>query len=407
MRTKVRKFLCTLGLIVLLLAIAVLLGWRKEFRSMASLERVGDNPYLYVMNYEAEYDLDDMVNRDLDRYGELLGYAVARGMKILPTQWVINFIADKLGKAHFGGCTSFQAENADGSGYLFGRNYDNYENLTLVTLSRPKNGYASIAVSDMAFIGFYQHHLPKSFLGKINCLGAIYIPLDGINEKGLCASILALPAHFASQKDTPRHDVGTSTIVRLLLDRCATVDEALALLETVDVRHDTEYNAAFHYMVADAAGNSAVIEFDPQDGWNTLVVRKPADKSHFQVTNHMLAPAYWSPEPDPSVGNIDSQSWWRMQVVTDFLTEKGGRITPQEALDCLAHVRWIDMPTDDETRITGTQYRMVFDGLSPNLEMQPEQELEDTQYSLVYDQGRIALTLRNWNDYDTAHRFSL
>ena len=33
--------------------------------------------------------------------------------------------------------------------------------------------------------------------------------------------------------------------------------------------------------------------------------------------------------------------------------------------------------------------------------------VEDTQFSNVYDQKAITLDLRNWNDYETTHHFSL
>jgi hypothetical protein len=33
--------------------------------------------------------------------------------------------------------------------------------------------------------------------------------------------------------------------------------------------------------------------------------------------------------------------------------------------------------------------------------------VEDTQYSNVYDQAALTLALRNWNDYETTHRFGL
>ena len=37
----------------------------------------------------------------------------------------------------------------------------------------------------------------------------------------------------------------------------------------------------------------------------------------------------------------------------------------------------------------------------------PDGKVEDTQYSNVYDQQNLTLSLRNWNDYDTTHKFEL
>lgn len=406
MRSRLGKTLLILLLVGISFAAVVLVAWRGEIRTLSSFRQVDGNPYLYTLNYRAAYDLDDLVRRDVDTYGELLGYVLARGAKVIPVRWMMSLMHDKLTAAYAGGCTSFQAPKADGDGYLFGRNYDYYKNPTLVILSHPKKGYASISASDISFIGYNLENLPDTYLKRFNSLASIFTPLDGINEKGLCVSILALPPAYCVQQDTPRHDVGTSTLVRLMLDRCATVEEALDLLETVDLRQDIAFKAAFHYMVADATGDAAVIEFDPQDDWRTIVVRKPEDASHMEVTNHLLAPAYTSPVPDPAVGNVESRSWWRLQTVCDFLSEKEGGITTEEALDCLSAVRWIDLPAAGGLT-SGTQYHLKFKRLKATLVKRPDKQFEDTQYSAVYDQGRIALTIRNWNDYDTAHAFTL
>ena len=386
------------ALVLLLLAAIV---WRGELRTMASVHQVDGNPFLYVVDYQAPYDLDDLVAHDIDTYPEVLSYGVSHLLRILEVKMDL----PQLGEASVN-CTSFQAAQADGDGYWFGRNYDYYENPTLVTFTHPKKGYASMAVCDMSFMGYSPQHLPLDFIQRINTLFSVYVPLDGINEKGFCASILALPGRFASQQDTPRHDVGTSTVLRLLLDRCATVEEALALLETVDVRHDNAVSTGFQYMIADAGGDCAVFAFDPEDAWKLMVVRKPQDRSFLHVTNHVLAPKYRTDEPDPSVGNPGSRSWWRYASEEAFLAGRGGAITREEAQECLASVRWVDLPVS-EGLATGTQYQLSFHGLRPVVEKMPDRIYEDTQYSNVYDQRNLTLWLRNWNDYEVTHTFSL
>jgi hypothetical protein len=205
--------------------------------------------------------------------------------------------------------------------------------------------------------------------------------VDGINEKGLCTSIMALPKQ-ASQQDTPKHDVGTTLIMRLWLDRCATVQEALDLLETVDVRHDAAVGSGYHYMVADANGDCAVVEFNKEDGWKTMIVRKAQDANYMLVTNHLLSPKYYTTEPDPAVGNPHSKSWWRYETAGAYLAGHNGTLSLDEAQECLSQVHWKDLVWDNGT-------------------------VEDTQYSNVYDQKNIVLYLRNWNDYETTCQFAL
>ena len=240
-----KKFIKIVLILILALLLVVTLVWQGEFFTLRTLAQVGDNPYLYTMEYRASYDLDDVIEKEVDTNAELLDYVISRVGKGLPIQIKSSQVADENGELQTINCTSFQAKQADGDGYWYGRNYDYYKNPTLVTFSHPRDGYASIACSDMSHIGYGLDKLPQKFLSRINCLAAIYAPVDGINEKGLCTSIMALPKQ-ASQQNTEKYDVGTTVIMRLWLDRCATVEEALALLETVDVRHDAAVGSGYH-----------------------------------------------------------------------------------------------------------------------------------------------------------------
>lgn len=376
-----KKFLKILLIVVLLVLLAATLMWQGEIRTLATVKQVGDNPYLYTMQYNAAYDLDDVIEKDVDTNAELLNYVVSRIGKGLPIKISSSQVADENGELKTFNCTSFQAKQTDGEGYWYGRNYDYFKNPTLVTFSYPENGYASIGCTDMSHIGYGLDKLPQKFLSRVNCLAGIYAPVDGINEKGLCTSVMALPKQ-ASQQDTPKHDVGTTMIMRLWLDRCATVEEALALLETVDVRHDAVVGSGYHYMVADASGNCAVVEFDKDDGWKTIIVQKSVGENSMLVTNHLLNPKHYTTEPDSSVGNPHSKSWWRYETAGNYLREHDGILTFDQAQECLSLVHWVDLPI-------------------------PGGKVEDTQYSNVYDQHDLTLSLRNWNDYATTHRFSL
>ena len=375
-----KALLIILGILAAIV-IAIACIWGGEIASISSVKSVDGNPYLYQMNYKAAYDLDDLIAKDIDENAELLDYVIGRIGKGLPLKIKSAQVADEEGELSTMNCTSFQARNANGEGFLFGRNYDYFKNPTLVTVSRPKKGYASIAVSDMSHFGYSLEKLPTSIGAKLSCLAAIYAPVDGMNEKGLCTSIMALPKQ-ASQQDTEKHDVGTTIIMRLWLDRCASVSEALELLETVDVRHDAAVGSGYHYMVADASGDCAVVEFDKEDGWKTMIVRKADDANHMLVTNHLLSAKYYTTVPDIAVGNPHSKSWWRYETAGAYLAEHDGMLTPEEAQECLALVHWQDLVWDNGT-------------------------VEDTQYSNVYDQQALTLRLRNWNTYETTNTFAL
>ena len=381
MKKAIKIILIVLISIILALTVIVWCLWGGEIRTLSSLKQVDGNPYLYAMEYKASYDLDEIIERDVDQNAELLNYVTAKIGKGIPIKGKSAQVADENGKLETFNCTSFQVKNATGKGFLYGRNYDYFANPTLVTISRPKNGYASMAASDMSHFGYNLESLPTSFKKKILCLAAIYAPVDGINEKGLCTSIMALP-HQPANQNSGKHSVGTSIIMRLWLDRCATVDEALNLLATVDLRHDSIVGSGYHYMVADASGDCAIIEFDKEDGWKTLVLRKPSDQQYMLVTNHLLSPKYRTDTPDPAVGNPNSKSWWRYETADNYLKGLGGVLTPNQAQECLNLVHWDHL-------------------------VLPNGKVEVTQHSNIYDQQMLSLRLRMWNELDKTHFFQL
>ena len=380
MKTLKQILLWIVGILAII-CIAIACIWGGEIATLRTVTQVGDNQYLYRMEYKAAYDLDELVAEDIDSNAKLLGYVISRIGKGLKIKINSAQVADENGEKQTMNCTSFQAAKADGEGFWYGRNYDFFKNPTMVTISHPKEGYASIAVSDMSHFGYSLDKLPVKFASKINCLAAIYAPVDGINEKGLCTSIMALPKQ-AAQQDSGKHKIGTTVLMRLWLDRCATVAEALELLSTLDVRHDVTVGSGYHYMVADAGGDCAVVEFDKDDGWKTMIVRKAEGENSMLVTNHLLSEKYYTTEPDEAVGNPHSKSWWRYATAGEFLAERGGRLTFEDAQKCLALVHWKDLVWDN--------------GM-----------VEDTQYSTVYDQANITLALRSWYDYETTRYFSL
>ena len=369
-----------LAILIVLCALVAAI-WGGEISTLNTVKQVGGNKYLYSMEYKAPYDLDDLVSKDIDSNAKLLEYVVARIGKGIPIKMKSSQVADENGETATMNCTSFQAAKAGGEGFWYGRNYDYFKNPTMVTISRPRKGYSSIAVSDMSHFGYGLEKLPEKFMARLNCLAAIYAPVDGINEKGLCTSIMALPKQAARQEGG-RHTVGTTVIMRLWLDRCATVDEALGMLDSLDVRHDAAVGSGYHYMVADAQGGCAVVEFDKDDGWKTMIVRKGEGEKSMLVTNHLLSEKYYTTEPDPAVGNPHSRSWWRYETAGSYLQEHGGMLTFDQAQECLAMVHWKDLVWEN--------------GM-----------VEDTQYSNVYDQSECTLALRNWNDYETTVRFAL
>lgn len=173
---------------------------------------------------------------------------------------VIAFLAQNLiGSAllSFGtnnfGCSAFSAKGENG--YYFGRNFDWYNCNALIVEAYPENAYASISTVNIDFIGLGANMLSDQIL----TLAAIYAPIDGMNEKGLCVSVNMVEDNESVDQKTSKPDITTTTAVRLLLDKAATVDEAIALLKQYDMH--ASKGLTVHFAVADANGKCVAVEY--------------------------------------------------------------------------------------------------------------------------------------------------
>ena len=122
-----------------------------------------------------------------------------------------------------------------------------------------------------------------------------YIVVDGMNEKGVGAGILELDIEETHQ-DNGKPDLLIFCAIRGILDNCASVDEALALLDSYDIQSDL--NATYHLFLTDRTGRYVVVE------WlgNEMVVTE-----RHCCTNSVIAPGeyYDMGDPDERIGIIE------------------------------------------------------------------------------------------------------
>jgi len=175
------------------------------------------------------------------------------------------------------GCSTLAVKDPEGCA-LFGRNFDWEDCKVMVIHTMPKDGYASFSTCCLDFLGFGEDWMPDgSMADKFMALAAVYVPLDGMNEKGLCVADLIVRDGQVTHQDTERPDLTTTSALRLLLDRAATVDEAVALLEQYDMNFSI--GASHHFSISDATGKSVVVEY---------IDSEMAVKETSIVTNHYL-----------------------------------------------------------------------------------------------------------------------
>lgn len=215
------------------------------------------------------------------------------------------------------GCSTLSVKGVNG-GYLFGRNFDWNTCDALIIRSRPENGYASVSTVNLDFIqagGMDISSLPdtaRAFIG-------LYAPLDGMNEMGLAVAVNMIEDSDTIDQDTEKPDITTTTAVRLLLNKAANVDEAVALLSRYDFH--ASMGMMVHLALADADGNSVVAEYVN----NTLVVTDTP-----VVTNFYLAPGEKN-----GIGTVQSHT--RFDILNETLAVQD-TMTEADVRDALDRV---------------------------------------------------------------------
>ena len=324
-KKKTLKVVLAVLLAVILIAVSIVWAtFGNLVKSLMSVERVGETQ-LFTMEFAGDYGFDTFMETGASSDGELVQFVVKELTHGLP----IEFDLPDLG------CTTYVAATAEGE-HLFGRNFDMFYSPVMLTKTTPDNGYKSLTMVNLAYIGYDEEYLPVDLGSSVLTLCAPYAPMDGMNEKGLAVSVMLIDTVPTNQQ-TDKLDVTTSSAIRMLLDKAATVDEAIALLENVDMHASA--NSCYHFLIGDANGDSAVIEYIDDE----LSVLRGERIS----TNFLLTPGEYD-----FGGGYD-----RYDIVKADLEACGGILTEEEAMDVLEHAKnGVDSPEDTST----TQWSCVY-----------------------------------------------
>ena len=284
------------------------------------------------MEYDGDYGMDEFLEVGASSDAELVSFVVDRILKGLPLEINIPSL----------GCSTFYAKSSEGDGYYFGRNFDLSYSPGMFVRTNPDNGYASISMVNLGFIGYGKEKLPDTFTDSLLTLAAPYAPLDGMNEKGLCVGVLLIDTEQTNQQ-TDKIDITTTTAIRMLLDKAATVDEAVEMLSNYDMHSSA--NSCYHFQITDATGKSAVVEYIN----NEMSIIEP-EEFYQGATNFLLTPG------DYDFGHGQD----RYQILMDTLKENQGILSSSQSMDLLQAVAQDEHETDRGS-ISSTQWSVVYD----------------------------------------------
>lgn len=177
------------------------------------------------------------------------------------------------------------------------------------------------------------HLNPSTVGGRLQTLLAPYLCLDGLNEKGLAIAVLQIHADGTMQ-DTGKTKMFTTAMIRCCLDKCATVEEAIERFSAFDVQDNIagvkSLGCCFHYMLTDASGDAAVIEYVRNE---MRVIRAENADDCLRVTNYFL-----SADGGKDMEAYDPEGMERYDMMTETLKENDGKLTFGQSINLLSDI---------------------------------------------------------------------
>ncbi len=339
-----------LAIVALVVVVVAALGFmfREEIATILSIKQIDDYG-LYEIHVQNDYVLDELVAAGgASTDSELTGFLIGEILNGLPLEFNVPDF----------GCSTFQVKNEQGE-WIFARNYDLDPVPSMVVFTEPEDGYKSIAIANANVIGVEANQGDLTLMQKAMSLAAPYAMMDGMNEAGLSIGVLLIKDEATNQvSDKP--DLTTTSMMRLVLDKAANVEEAIALFEAYDMHASA--NASYHFQVVDSNGNSAVIEYVD----NEISVIRKNEGEHQYLTNFLITEEVYG----------FGKGHDRYEVLETTINEKDGIMNEDEAMDLLKAVSQTD---GDST----------------------------TQWSAVYNNTNKTVQIAINNNFDTIYEYSL
>lgn len=370
-KRKLKKILLTVLAVVVALVVLAGVGiyavWHNEIGSVASIEMLRErnddhlDGAVYSMHVRGGFYLDDFVAQG--------GVSNDTDLIQFITDNITHGVVDLNMTAPEIGCSSFTATAKNGDA-LFARNYDfSKTNAMLVFTDANEGRHASISTVDLQFLGIDVDQDMTGLMDKVICLAAPYAPLDGVNDAGVSCGIYMTyqggEETVATSQDTDKPDFTSTTLLRLILDYADNVEEAVEIASSYDL-HDSA-NTSYHYMVADASGKSAILEWtndsavdttDNDGSQRTLKVvyndqdadigEREGASSYQIVTNFVLQPGYYEGVPAENKKGADRYD----RLYEELQATDGVVADEQAAMDILQSVGRRSWDNDDKNSCT-------------------------------------------------------
>ena len=310
-------------------------AWSEESKTTKSIKQLDDG--VFFMEFEGDYRLDDYLanggGKSVDDLRNYITKSLKKGTWTCPKIKTMTDLKITLGDF---GCASISARNtAECGGMIFGRNYDWNDCAVMIIHTKPDNGYESVSTCCLSHMGLDRNWKPANkFPADAAALGLIYVPMDGMNEKGLYIADLMAGDREQTAQERGNISVTTTDAIRLVLDKAATVDEAIAILENHDMH--SVIGAAHHFAISDNSGKSVVVEWADNKMYATETK---------VLTNHYTAD---SPKKDTAAESVLENSKLRFGILEETGETAQWSMNKESVRDALKSVHASQYSTSGE-----------------------------------------------------------
>lgn len=314
------------------------------------LTKLIDYPAYYI-DYSEDYKLDNLLSTGVSTITELESFASnklmsGRPFNINTLDLGCNVLATKTYSN-----TAIQCRNLDIA----------YSPLAIVKINND-NGYNSINTVPLKILYSDVSNISNE---DIKLKAIPYCCTDGMNSEGLAVSLLQVFGDTQDENKDGATDVIVTLAIRALLDKCATTDEAITMLNGFNMHMiDTNY----HIAISDSNNNHKVVEY-----FNNEMSVYDTDTNYLTVTNFLLN----NKDSDKELKGED-----RFNAINAAVSNYNGYISEDKGLDIL-------QATKQGTNQYGTVLSAIYNATNKNVTYYLAQAYDKAYTYSLYNKATV------------------
>ncbi len=237
------------GALLIIIVLFVIVYFDK-LRTMVSVKKISNAPAYYVHIYGDYY---------FDKYMETGAKSTTELSDFLYNKLTFGLYKGEIEQEH--GCSSFYAVTPEGN-HILAQNLDLSIPEHLPIVAKYENNNQMIGITDMIFLT--RDISVMSVKNRLLSCSTPYFSMNGMNEHGLAITVatcaVTAPGRMYNKTKTDSVTLLDTSVATAVLDNAANVEDAVKFLSKFNVIATS--NGLSHFMLADADGNSAVIEWN-------------------------------------------------------------------------------------------------------------------------------------------------